>query len=80
MATTAAEADGEPVATPRTHSSVAAPVMTAPIDAANRLGGPAVGRGAAAIRGRTRRGPACATGLASGPSAARSVKSAASTA
>ena len=53
IAKTAVAAAVDPVAAATPPSNVAATVMTAPIVAAKRFGGPAVGRGAAFTRGRT---------------------------
>src|SRR5664280_2509035 len=55
------------LATPRTHSAAATEVNAAPIPAAKRFGGPAVGRLRALTRGRTKRCTPRATGLALGP-------------
>ena len=80
MTTTAVIAAEEPVLRLTSQSAVAATVMTAPMVAANRLGGPAVGRFAARHGGSDPPLTSWAIGLAFGPSAARRVKSTARTA
>ena len=67
------------LATPSSQRTAAVDVSTAPIPAANRLGGPAVGRLGTLTRGRTSRMTNWAIGLPLGPNVVLRMKSTAST-